>query len=229
MKTLAIEFSSAERSVALLEKNDAGKPKCVAQSSETGLSTTNTFGMIELALTKAGWEREEVEQIAVGLGPGSFTGVRAAIAIAQGWSLARDIKLQGVNSAEALAHRARAKGCVGRITVVSDAQRREFYVADVDLQPGEPIARPELRIATNAELTDRESQGTLLVGPEINKWFPAGRELYPDALNIGLIAMTRTDFVAGEKLEPVYPRETAFIKAPPPRTIPPMNPPSRAS
>ncbi|MFT5030656.1 MAG: hypothetical protein ACI9VS_003112, partial [Candidatus Binatia bacterium] len=43
-----------------------------------------------------------------------------------------------------------------------------------------------------------------------------------DALHIGLLAMTRRNFVRGEELEPVYPRETAFIKAPAPREIPPV-------
>jgi tRNA threonylcarbamoyl adenosine modification protein YeaZ len=222
MKILAIEFSSSERSVAVLEDNGAGEPSRVAQVSESGLSTTNAFGMIDRALDEAGVEREQIEQIAVGLGPGSFTGVRAAIAIAQGWNLASQINLQGVNSAEALACRAQAEGCTGRISVITDAQRKEFYAADVNLDSADPIAPLDLRIVTRDELLIRESQGALLVGPEIQKWFPSGKELYPDALHIGLLAMTRRNFVRGKELEPVYPRETAFIKAPAPREIPPV-------
>lgn len=223
MKILAIEFSSAERSVALLEENAAGEPTCVAQASESGLSTTNAFGMIDRALTQAGWEREEIEQIAVGLGPGSFTGIRAAIAIAQGWNLARDIKLQGINSAESIAHRARAEGCEGRVTVATDAQRKEFFAADVNLSPESPIEALELRIASHEELLRREKEGSLLVGPGIQKWFPKGKELSPDALHIGLLALKRANFAAGELLEPVYPRETTFLKAPALRPIPPVN------
>ena len=65
--------------------------------------------MIESALRQAGLEREEIECIAVGLGPGSYTGIRAAIALAQGWQLARGVKLLGVSSAECLATQAQAE------------------------------------------------------------------------------------------------------------------------
>jgi hypothetical protein len=34
------------------------------------------------------------------------------------------------------------------------------------------------------------------------------------------LALDRTDFVAGEKLEPIYLRPTSFVKAPPPRILP---------
>ena len=52
--------------------------------------------MIESALAEAKIEREQIEVIAVGLGPGSYTGIRAAISVAQGWQLARGVKLLGV-------------------------------------------------------------------------------------------------------------------------------------
>jgi len=69
--------------------------------------------------------------IAVGLGPGSYTGVRAAIALAQGWQLAREIKLLGVSSVEAIAVQAQAEKIFGRVNVVMDAQRNEFLSGDV--------------------------------------------------------------------------------------------------
>jgi hypothetical protein len=37
---------------------------------------------------------------------------------------------------------------------------------------------------------------------------------------VGQLASQRTDFVPGERLEPIYLRETRFVKAPPPRIIP---------
>ena len=44
--------------------------------------------MIEEALREAGLEREQIEVLAVGLGPGSYTGIRVALSLAQGWQLA---------------------------------------------------------------------------------------------------------------------------------------------
>ena len=69
--------------------------------------------------------------IAVGLGPGSYTGIRAAIAVAQGWQLARGIKLLGINSVECLAAQAQAGKIFGRVNVVIDAPWSSKMVGDV--------------------------------------------------------------------------------------------------
>src|SRR5579864_1002694 len=86
MTILALEFSAGQRSVALSREG-----MVIGEAIETGGRNMAALGMIESILEKAKIEREEVEAIAVGLGPGSYTGVRAAIALAQGWQLARGI------------------------------------------------------------------------------------------------------------------------------------------
>ena len=65
----------------------------------------------------------------------------------------------------------------------------------------------------------RVAAGEVLLGPEADKWFPTARVLFPDAAMLGALADGRTEFIPGEKLEPVYLRETSFVKAPPPRVI----------
>jgi hypothetical protein len=54
----------------------------------------------------------------------------------------------------------------------------------------------------------------------VTNWFPEGRLVFPRATMLGQLASGRSDFVAGEKLEPIYLRETKFVKAPPPRKLP---------
>src|SRR5271154_6572568 len=118
MTILALEFSSLQRSVAV------ARAGCVlSEAGETGGRGTNVFGMIEEALADAKVGREEIEVIAVGLGPGSYTGIRSAIALAQGWQLARSVKLLGVSSVEGLAIQAQVEKIFGRVNVVIDAQR----------------------------------------------------------------------------------------------------------
>ena len=96
MTILALEFSSEQRSVAL-----ARDGAILAEATESGgYRVTHAFRLIEKVLEQAKMPRDEIEVIAVGLGPGSYTGIRAAIAIAQGWQLARGVKLLGVGSAE---------------------------------------------------------------------------------------------------------------------------------
>ena len=68
--------------------------------------------LIDDALREAGVEREQIDCLAIGLGPGSYTGVRAAIAVAQGWQLARGIRLLGVSTAETSPARMRSRRSV---------------------------------------------------------------------------------------------------------------------
>jgi len=59
-----------------------------------------------------------------------------------------------------------------------------------------------------------------LLGPDIARWFAGAKDVYPAAAMLGRLACGRRDFVPGENLEPIYLRETAFKKAPPPRLNP---------
>ena len=96
MKMLALEFSSAQRSVAVVVADADGRPLTTSEVVETATGhTMKPFAMIEEALRSAGVERERIEVIVVGLGPGSYTGIRAAIALAQGWQLATGVKTAG--------------------------------------------------------------------------------------------------------------------------------------
>ncbi|MEI9863786.1 MAG: tRNA (adenosine(37)-N6)-threonylcarbamoyltransferase complex dimerization subunit type 1 TsaB [Limisphaerales bacterium] len=88
MTILALEFSSAQRSVALARDGFV-----LAEASEAGGRETHAFGMIEKVLATAKIRREEIDCLAIGLGPGSYTGIRVALSIAQGWQLAREVKL----------------------------------------------------------------------------------------------------------------------------------------
>jgi tRNA threonylcarbamoyladenosine biosynthesis protein TsaB len=210
MTILALEFSSSQRSVAVAR---AGRD--LSEAGETGGRGTNAFGMIERTLAEAKIEREEIEAVAVGLGPGSYTGIRAAIALAQGWQLARGVKLLGVGSAECLAAQARAEKVFGRVNVVIDAQRNEFYLAAYEISADGCREIEPLRILTFAEVQARADAEEILIGPELSHWFPAGRTFFPRAATLVKLAAGRNDFVAGETLEPIYLRKTNFVKTPP--------------
>jgi tRNA threonylcarbamoyladenosine biosynthesis protein TsaB len=210
MTILALEFSSPQRSVAIARDGIV-----LSEVSETGVRNTAAFGMIEKVLAEAKIGREYVEVLCIGLGPGSYTGIRAAISIAQGWQLAREIKLLGVGSVEAIAAQARAEKIFGKVNVVIDAQRNEFYVAAFEIAADGWKEIEPLKIVSLAEVQSRADAGEILAGPEIIKWFPNGRAIFPRAAVLAQLSAGRNDFVAGEKLEPVYLRETNFVKAAP--------------
>jgi tRNA threonylcarbamoyl adenosine modification protein YeaZ len=228
MKILALEFSSEQRSVAVLDAA-GNQTETVSEVVESGGRSTKAFGLIEAALREASLEREQIECLAIGLGPGSYTGVRAGISLAQGWQLAREVRLLGVSSAECIAAQAHADGLRGRIAVLIDAQRNEFYMADYDLGAGGWQEVKPLRLATGAEVAQVAGEGPVLLGPEVTRWFPGGRIIMPRAGMLAKLASTRRNFVLGEKLEPIYLRETKFVKAPPPRIWPASEPAKPAS
>src|SRR5882672_791819 len=109
MTILALEFSSSQRSVGI-----ARGGRVLAETFEVGERGTNAFGMIEKVLASANIGRAEVECLAVGLGPGSYTGIRVALSIAQGWQLATGVKLLGIGSVECLAAQAQAQKMLDR-------------------------------------------------------------------------------------------------------------------
>jgi tRNA threonylcarbamoyl adenosine modification protein YeaZ len=218
MKILALEFSSPQRSVAAFESRADARPAC-GFACETGGGGVQALSLVEAALREARLEREQIECIAIGLGPGSYAGIRGAISLAQGWQLARDVKLLGASSVECLAAQAQAGGLSGRIHIVIDAQRNEFYLAGYEIKMGVMRMVEPLRLATLAEVEARAGAGDTLVGPEVTRWFPKGQIVFPDAATLARLAAERTDFVPGETLAPIYLRETSFVKAPPPRTI----------
>jgi tRNA threonylcarbamoyladenosine biosynthesis protein TsaB len=208
MTILALEFSSEQRSAAV-----ARGEFILGEAMESSGRSMAAFAMIENILARAKVEREEIEVIVVGLGPGSYTGVRAAIALAQGWQLARGTKTMGVSSVAAIAEQARVEKLFGRVNIVVDAQRGEFYFATYDLAETSRTEIAPLKILPVAEVQARAKAGGILIGPAAAKFFPNGQTIFPRASAVAALAAGRGDFLAGEKLEPIYLRETNFVKA----------------
>src|SRR5688500_6773499 len=132
MKILALEFSSEQRSVGIVE-NAGGTSRFLGSASESGGRSTRAVALIQKALGEAKLGREQIDCLAVGLGPGSYTGMRAAIALCQGWQLATGVKTIGISSVECLATQARDEKLLGRVNIVIDAQRNEFYLATYEI------------------------------------------------------------------------------------------------
>ena len=93
---------------------------------------------VDALLRQAGAQPRDVTGLAVGIGPGSFTGIRIGLAAARGLALAHDVPAAGVSTLDAL-----AAGAPGAIPVI-DAKRREVFVpgpsavapAELDVERG---------------------------------------------------------------------------------------------
>jgi tRNA threonylcarbamoyladenosine biosynthesis protein TsaB len=209
MTILALEFSSDRRSVALVRDSEI-LSEAAEQMAARG---TNAFGLTEKVLAEANISRTEIEAIAVGLGPGSYTGIRAAIAIAQGWHLATGAKLHGVSSVEAVALESQATGIFGTVNVVIDAQRGEFYLSRWELAENLREEIAPLKIVSAAEIQSLKMAAEICVGPEME------RILFPSAAKVAQLATRQTDISTVAELEPIYLREANFVKSTPPKIV----------
>ena len=102
MRLLAIETATEACSVAILVDGDVRERFEIAPRRHAEL----TLPWAEQLLADAGVAKPQLDAIAVGRGPGAFTGVRLAIALAQGIALALDRPLRPVSTLAALAMRA---------------------------------------------------------------------------------------------------------------------------
>lgn len=220
MKILAIDFSTARRSVALAESH-AGSVRIIARAEEQHGQATHAFALIDQVLREAGHERDAIECLALGLGPGSYAGIRVSLALAQGWQLATGVKAVGISSIECLAETARAAGHRGPASLVVDAQRGEFYLADCILTDDAFELTQPLAIVSRGKIERRLADGQAVFGPDATTAGMAGlRELYPEATRLASLTATgHREFVPAEALEPIYLRATSFVKARKPERV----------
>lgn len=216
MKILAVEFSSDHRSVAVLDGENLLAEKTITESRNTA-----ALQLIEATLTGAKTDRSDIECMAVGIGPGSYTGIRAAIALTQGWQLATGIKVQAMDSLEALALGRQRSGDRGEITFAVDAARGEFYLAKFELENGGVRKIEPTRLAKRDEFEALLESGQPVIGPSLAEKYRVASEHFPSAEFVGRLASQRAEFVEASELEPAYLRQVDFVKAPPLREIPP--------
>ena len=172
MTILALEFSTLRRSVAVFRDGAV-----TGRAEETGFRTA--IGLIEPALAAAPVDRKEIACIAVGLGPGSNTGIRAAIAVAQGWQLATSCRALGISSVETLAWQLAAEGSEGDVWIAVDAQRGEFSLAGFKLENAVARETSPLRLASQDEMAEMVGAGKRVVGPSLAERLPGAEERFP--------------------------------------------------
>ena len=123
MRLIAVDTATEACSAALWQDGEVLARFALAPREHTRL----ILPMIDALLAEAGMQRQQLDVVAFGRGPGSFTGLRIAAGIAQGLALAHDLPVVPVSSLVALAQTAaREHGCE-RVMAAIDARMQEVY------------------------------------------------------------------------------------------------------
>lgn len=128
MRIAAIETSGEWCSVALAL---GGELRARGRHAGTRHSEL-ALPMLEALLAEAGLAASQLDAVAFGEGPGSFTGLRIACGIAQGLAFGRDLPVLGISSFEAIAE---ASGAA-RVAACIDARMHEVYYAALEKKDG---------------------------------------------------------------------------------------------
>ncbi len=218
MKLLAIETATEACSVAVLVDGAVIERFEIAPRRHTELA----LPWADALLAEAGIAKSQLDAIAVGRGPGAFTGVRLAIALAQGIALALDRPLLPVSTLAALAMQAAGD----RILAAIDARMGEVYVAGFR-RDGEGL------IAISDETVIAPGEYAL---PDGSDWHGAGTGFGADAgllatrlrdrlatvdaaalphaadvARLGALAFARGEAIEPERIEPAYLRNNVAL------------------
>lgn len=154
MKILALESSAVAASVAICEEDTL-----IAQSFlQTGFTHSQTLlPMVEQLLNASGLTLEDIELLAVAVGPGSFTGLRIGVATVKGLAWAKDLPCAACSTLEAMAWN--AVGLQGELCAAMDARRAQVYQARFQ-SDGETLSRLSADRAVSLEDLADELRGT---------------------------------------------------------------------
>jgi tRNA threonylcarbamoyladenosine biosynthesis protein TsaB len=192
MKILALELSSGQGSVAWLA---GGRDRFVRIFANDRKHSGLFFENLQLCSREFG----APDAIVIGLGPGSYAGVRIAIATAVGLRAASAAKLLGLPSISAMEPAAR------EYCVIGDARRQSFLFARVT--NGRIVEGPSLHSAVEAEAKISESNLPVYASASLPQ-FPRAVLAFPSARRLAELALEQIGEIPdSQSLEPIYLRE----------------------
>jgi tRNA threonylcarbamoyladenosine biosynthesis protein TsaB len=208
---LAVDTSTEYCSVALLRDEELLEEI----NDKTPYShNKKLFKNIDTILKKHTIDINDIELLAIGSGPGSFTGLRVGMSAMKGLSLASKIKLLPVRSIDAvgLAGLVELEGFAGlekfqdkMITVLLDGKQKDMFIADYKLESGKIKTISEIAVKGYDELEKLENISVGNISKNIIKIKDYYDEFFPRAYYIGKIAYQYRDKeIKDFEIEPQY-------------------------
>lgn len=132
MNILSLDTSTEYCSVALMYQGKVFERISMAQNSHSYL----ILGLIDALFIESRATIAEIDVVAVGRGPGSFSGVRIGVGVTQGIAFARDIPVVAISSLTAIAQGTIKESHADYISVAMDARMGEIYGANFQVIDG---------------------------------------------------------------------------------------------
>jgi tRNA threonylcarbamoyladenosine biosynthesis protein TsaB len=179
MICLGLDTSGKRAEVAVV---DGARALCSRSSDPTKTHSETLLVITRDALNDAGIVPRDVDLVAVGLGPGAWTGLRMGVTTAKALAFALGVPIVGISSLEAIA--AGVEGYSGRLLVVADARRGELCGAFFEID-GRGGVRGDGRVFTfsPADTGRIVSEDLALAGNGISllpEGLLGGRRVFPE-------------------------------------------------
>lgn len=146
---LAFDTATDHLALAVGDLDAPGEVLAARDTPAPRAANTAVLPLTEQLLASVALDPRMLAAIAVGRGPGSFTGVRIGVATAKGLAHGMGIPLAGFGTLDAVAVAARAEGLVG---VLGDAMRGEVYPALFRVHAGSAVRLTSDRVAHPADV-----------------------------------------------------------------------------
>jgi tRNA threonylcarbamoyladenosine biosynthesis protein TsaB len=165
MNVLVLDTSTSRAAIGLKVRSGKVYAKATDGTQKHGRDLVPSVAEL---LAGAGLEARDIEVIGIGLGPGSYTGLRVGVTAAKTLAYVTGAALVGLDSLDAVA--CNAPDTVRRVSVIADAQRGDVYSAEFARgDAGEPLEciRP-CQIEPLASWVSRLEPGMLVLGPGLD-------------------------------------------------------------
>jgi tRNA threonylcarbamoyladenosine biosynthesis protein TsaB len=185
MLTLALDTATRVCSVALVREQEI----LAAYDVTMGLTHSESLlPQIDQLFARTGVDKKTITNIAVSIGPGSFTGLRIGLAAAEAMAYAWQCAICGVNTIKALAYNVPVAGI--KLLPVLDAQKGNYYRGRYSWQDGALVEEQPIAIVSGKQVLEEAAacgQPVLLLG-ECKKLaaltLPAGVQVAPEQVRL---------------------------------------------
>lgn len=224
LKLLAFDTSTEWCSAAVLADGRVHSRAVLAGQKHSEL----LLPMVQEVLTEAGLVLARLDAIAVGQGPGSFTGLRIACGAAQGLAFGAGLPVIQVSTLEAMAAYALKDVAIGGVVACIDARMNEIYAAIYEKSAAglRAASAPGLYAPAQAPLPSGDMRhigcgsgfkgyADILADRYAGQLASIEPEIHPHAEAVASLAAVKWqagDYVAAEAVEPLYIRDKVALK-----------------